>query len=384
MLSNEVALGFGLLQAEGLEVEELAAPTPWPNANARLLGVGAGLPVDPIDRLKNFSDEQFERFTLEWATGYLASRVPQVFQVQQRGGAGDKGRDIIVWCDPPNVKPRRWRLYQCKHYADALSKAIAIEEVGKVLYFTFRGDFTPPEEYWFVTHQGVAGTLQDLLDDPVKLKAEVVAGWDKYCAKKITTKSVISLSPELKAHIDAFDFSIFQAKQPLELIAEHKQTSFHMVVFGAPLIDRPPPPKPPSEMHPQESGYVEQLFAVIAEHLGITVAAVADFAERPKMRALFERSRLTFYSAEGLKELARDQMADQDFFDTLLDEFCNGLYHAYSSEGLAGLKRLQETVKAAQSLQLGRHVLGDHATTNDREGICHQLANDQRVKWCDA
>ncbi|RVN01045.1 hypothetical protein CN112_32175 [Sinorhizobium meliloti] len=44
----------------------------WPNANARLLGVGLGLPVDPIDRLGTFSSDEFERFVLEWADGYLA------------------------------------------------------------------------------------------------------------------------------------------------------------------------------------------------------------------------------------------------------------------------------------------------------------------------
>jgi len=51
--------------------------------------------------------------------------------------------------------------------------------------------------------------LQDLLDAPDKLKAAILANWEKHCAKKITSKSVISLTPELTAHIEAFDFSIF-------------------------------------------------------------------------------------------------------------------------------------------------------------------------------
>jgi len=236
-----------------------------------------------------------------------------------------------------------------------------------------------------VTHQGVAETLQDLLHAPDKLKTAILANWEKHCAKKITLKSAISLTPELQAHIEAFDFSIFRAKQPLALIEEHAKTKFHAVVFGLPLIERPPPPKPPSTVHAQESGYVEQLFAVIAEHLGISVAAVEDFAHATAMKRLFDRSRLTFYSAEGLKELARDQIADQAFFDTLLDEFCDGLFHAYaeSESGQTGLERLRETVKAAQSLQLGGHVLTPHVTANDREGACHQLANKDRVQWCE-
>jgi hypothetical protein len=376
-------LEAGEKQREGIVLEALQVPSPWPNANARLLGFGLGLPVSAIDRLKNFSDKEFERFTLEWATGYLPNHVTSVYEIQQRGGSGDKGRDIILWRDPPETMPRRWRLYQCKHYADRLTAPEGYVEIAKVLFYTLRGDFTPPEQYWFVTHQGVAGTLQDLLDAPDKLKAAILENWEKCCANKITSKLTISLTPELRAHIEAFDFSIFRAKQPLTLIEEHAQTKFHAIVFGLPLIERPPPPKPPSTVHAQENGYIDQLFSVIAQHLGIPVSAVKDFAHSTAMQQLFDRSRLTFYSAEGLKELARDQMADQAFFDTLLDEFCDGLYHAYANTGQAGLERLRETVKAAQSLQLGGHVLAMHVTANDREGACHQLANDARVQWCE-
>ena len=79
-----------------LAAADLPVPTPWPNANARLLGLGAGLPVAPLQRLAQFDDKAFERLVLEWAHGYLAQKVPDVVEVQQRGGAGDKGRDIVA------------------------------------------------------------------------------------------------------------------------------------------------------------------------------------------------------------------------------------------------------------------------------------------------
>ncbi|TKT73839.1 restriction endonuclease [Afipia massiliensis] len=357
-------------------------PAPWPNANARLLGIGAGLPVSSLDRLATFSPNDFERFILEWADGYLAKLPIGVADVQQRGGAGDKGRDIVVWLDPSNIQPRRWHLYQCKRYAGRLGSGVAAAEIAKVLYYTERGDYTPPESYWFVTHKGVTGDLQDLLDDPSKLRSFILANWSKHCATKITTDPV-ALSPELTAHINAFDFSIFKAKQPLQLINEHAQTSYHLAVFGLPLIDRPAPPAPPSTVAPEETRYVTQLYAVIAEKLGVNVASIADFAQSPAMQKLFDRSRITFYSAEGLKELARDQMADATFFDTLLGHFRDGLFHAYTTSGQAGLVRLQSTVLASQSLQLGGHVLDLHATPNDREGVCHHLANDGSIEWCE-
>lgn len=44
---------------------------------------------------------------------------------------------------------------------------------------------------------------------------------------------------------------------------------------------------------------------------------------------------------------------------------------------------MRSTILAAQSLQLGGHALAPHVVANDREGICHHMANENRVIWCD-
>lgn len=358
----------------------LSAPTPWPGANARLLGLGVGLPIAPLVRLSQFSAAEFERFTLEWASDYLA-RQQYVNEVQQRGGAGDKGRDIVVWLDPTNVSPRRWHLYQCKHYDTNLGLPKAGIEIAKVIYYTFISDYTAPEEYYFVTHKGVTSPFQDLLDDPEKLKQAIFSGWTSY-AKTITTKYEIPLTIELQSYIKKFDFSIFRAKQPHELLEEHRKTSFHLTVFGAPLIERDPPEAPPSAVDPIETAYIEQLYAVISHDIANPVRTFADFEKSINHVKLFERSRITFYCAEGLKELARDQMANQTFFNTLLEEFNDGLYYTYTDQEGTPSVRLKSTVKAAQTLQLGAHPLAAHVTSKDREGMCHQLANNRVIDWC--
>ncbi|QDM29555.1 restriction endonuclease [Tardiphaga sp. vice304] len=356
-------------------------PTPWPSANARLLGMGLGLPVQPLVRLAQFSAAEFERFTLEWASDYLAKNVPEICEVQQRGGSGDKGRDVIAWHDPSSVSPRRWSMYQCKHYDARLGGGVAAAEIAKILYYTHIGDYSAPHEYYFVTHQGVTSPLQDLLDDPDKLRDFVITNWDQYCADKIH-KGNVPLDAALNTHVAQFDFSIFRAKQPQQILNEHAKTRYHLTVFGLPLIDRPKPPAPPSAVAPAEAGYVKQLYDTIGENIGASVSSSSDFQHIAPHKNLFERSRITFYCAEGLKELARDQMADAAFFDTLLDEFADGLYHSYNALGLTGLQRLAATVQAAQSLQLGSHVLEPHVRANDREGMCHQMANDDRLRWC--
>ena len=358
----------------------LSAPTTWPGANARLLGLGVGLPIAPLDRLAQFSAAEFERFTLEWASEYLAGQQ-YVNEVQQRGGAGDKGRDIVVWLDPSDAVPRRWHLYQCKHYDANLGLPKAGIEVAKVIYYTFIKDYTVPTQYHFVTHKGVTSPFQDLLDDPTKLKEKMLSEWATF-SKQITSKHSVDLTPELEKYIKEFDFSIFHAKQPIEILAEHSKTSFHLMVFGAPLIERDPPTRPPSSVAPIETVYIEQLFSVISADIKTNVRDLVDFQSSISHVKLFERSRITFYCSEGLKELARDQMANQEFFNSLLVEFDDGLYHYTSDLTGTPLLRLKNTVKAAQTLQLGAHPLAIHVTNKDREGICHQLSNTNLINWC--
>lgn len=75
-------------------------------------------------------------------------------------------------------------------------------------------------------------------------------------------------------------------------------------------------------------------------------------------------------------------MADIAYFTTLLHEFRDGLYFHYSEVTASGYERLTQTIKASQILQLGGHTLTSHVLAADREGMCHQLANEKLVVWC--
>lgn len=368
------------MKKNGNILTALPVPTPWPGANARLLGLGAGLPVDKLDRLALFSANEFERFTLEWATGYLSKKT-ETNEVQWRGGSGDKGRDVIVWLDASHIKPRRWQLYQCKHYDSNLGLSKAGIEIAKLLYYCFIGDYTKPESYNFVTHKGLTSPFQDLLDAPDKLKAEIISTWGDY-SKSITSAKTISLTTEFRKYIEDFNFSIIKAKQPDELVKEHAQTEYHLIIFGAPLINRPDAPAPPSIVAEGEARYIEQLYDVISQHLNTKVSCFQDFEDSRYHAILFTRSRLTFYSAEGLFELARDQFASTLLFDSLVTEFGDGLFYTYTQPKDDPMERLQKTIQAAQSLQLGGHPLSPHMNSKDREGMCHQLANKDLMNWC--
>lgn len=363
----------------------LEPPSPWPNVNARLLGVGGGLPVAKLDRLRLFKPDDFERFVLEWADDYLAKKVAGVDQVQQRGGAGDRGRDIIVWFGAPSESGRHCYYYQCKHLEEALGTGAGLLEIGKILYHAWTGSIPLPTRYEFVTVHGVVGPLQDLLDEPEKLRTSLIENWDKYCRKHIAGKKDIALEGSLLIYVQEAPFTIFRSKQPHELLKEHAQTRYHDLIFGAPLIERPPPPKPPSNVAPTESMYVKRLFEVIAEVTGQVVTCEFDFSNNDKMLQIFARARLMFYAAEGLKELSRDQMSEEGYFEDLLNEFKEGLYYHYTAAAESGHARLVNTIKAAQLQSIPHgHPLAAFVQATDREGICHHLANDGHACWCNA
>ena len=71
--------------------------------------VAAGLPIPAIERLRIFSDRQWEEFVLEWAD----SLRDQYCRVERCGGSGDMGRDVIA-LDKADMSI--WDNFQCKHW----------------------------------------------------------------------------------------------------------------------------------------------------------------------------------------------------------------------------------------------------------------------------
>jgi len=49
--------------------------------------------VAPVERVRLFSDEQFESFIAEWAISCIKPSCKEVYNL---GGAGDMGRDVIA------------------------------------------------------------------------------------------------------------------------------------------------------------------------------------------------------------------------------------------------------------------------------------------------
>jgi hypothetical protein len=68
-------------------------------------------------------------------------------------------------------------------------------------------------------------------------------------------------------------------------------------------------------------------------------------------------------------------------FEKLQDEVHTGIKDELRGEHADGYRRVVAVVKTARTLPLGAHALHGRMAVRDHGGICHQLANDGKVRW---
>jgi hypothetical protein len=354
-------------------------PVPIPRPAAAAPGLAAdvvtsGLPVHPEDRVKLFSASQWELFVQEW----VDSLRDEYELVERCGGAGDMGRDVIASAKGGNGA---WDNYQCKHYDDSLKPSDIWVELGKLVYYTKRGDYSYPRRYYFIAPKGAGTKLSNLLKKPQELRSELFKQWDGHCRKNITKTAVVECDAAMKAHIESLDFSIFQATPVLRIIDAHSKTRWFAARFGGGLPPRPEPLTPPAAPADNETVFVGELRRAYADHLKQDVNDVErDLAGRDDLREHFADARVEFYSAEGLRTFSRDTLPPGEF-ERLQDEVHSGVKDDLRGDHADGYRRVVAVVKTSRTLPLTSHPLISRIHNRDRGGICHQLANNGKVRW---
>jgi hypothetical protein len=337
-----------------------------------------GPTVPPQQRILLYSPDQWEEFIQEWVHFSLKGRY---VQVQRFSGAGDRGIDIAGFVDAKKLNGV-WDNYQCKRFLKrAVYPTDAWPEIGKILWHSFRKEYRPPRKYYFVSPHGVGTTLLGYLANSAKLKKMLLEHWDSHVRGAITETEEVPLTGPLAAFVAAFDFSIFDSKTALQVIEDHSTCPCHAARFGGGLKDRPPVEKPPAEPAPGESRYVSQLLTAYADHKKQPVLAIKALKTWPPLASHFERQREAFYHAESLRVFARDTVP-VGTFESLQDDIHGGVIDVCDSDHHAdGFERVKKVTQAARQLQLTSNALLASAKPKDRDGICHQLANEDRLKW---
>ena len=351
------------------------AVTP-PNVLLTAAQAQSGPPVDPLVRIMGYHADEWEKFIDEWVSHCLK---PDYVQVARFSGANDRGIDIAGFADGKGLIGI-WDNYQCKHYGAGITPGTAWPEIGKILWHSFNGHYSPPRAYYFVAPRDTGTSLTQLLSNIPLLKTQLLGAWKKSVETHITATQAVKLEGAFADYVNKFDFTIFKRKSPREIIEQHRNSPYFIPRFGGGLPPRPTPELPPGNILDTENGYVTQLLAAYADH---TKEAVADIAALKKWKSLdnhFSRERESFYHAESLRVFVRDKV-EPGTFEGLQDEIYHGVIDTCDGQHVDGFERVKAVTALAQGISLDAHPLGPSAFIRDRRGICHQLANEDRLKW---
>lgn len=334
-----------------------------------------GRSFPPQQQILLYAAEEWEEFIREW----VHSQTSNYMKVVRLTGAGDQGIDVAGLTDDAALHGA-WDCFQCKHYAAALAPTTAYPEIGKILWYSYLGHYKSPRAYYFIAPKGCGQKLQKLLLGPQKLSSAIISGWEKYCRSALTATEV-PLEGEFKTYVEAFDFSIFSYRTPLEIIDAHRSTPYYVSRFGSGLPNRPSSTPPPPEIGFEESEYVKRLFEVYSEECGDDVPSSEVLkAKNPRLQSHLDRQREYFYSAEALRNFARDAVP-QGTFEDLQNEVFDGVVDIEQASHSSAMTRLNSVTQAASGLSITANGLISVTRVQDRKGICHQLANHNRLRW---
>ncbi len=182
------------------------------------------------------------------------------------------------------------------------------------------------------------------------------------------------------SYAEAFDYSIFDALTSLQIVDIHRKGPYFSARFGGGLPPRPATTVLPKTIAPGESRYVGHLLNAYADHKQVSGASVDDLSSWPPLQRHFRRQREAFYQAENLRVFSRDTVPPGTF-EALQKNIYDGVIDVHDAEHSDGYERVRKVTEAARQLQVTANALISSANPADRDGICHQLANEDRLTW---
>lgn len=333
------------------------------------LDLEKGMPVLPLDRMRIMDNDTWEDFTLElvyqWKKEYK--------KVTRCGGGGDMGRDVIAYNDDG------WENFQCKHYGRKLNVADAVLEIGKVIYYSYKNEYTLPNKYYFVSPEGNSTDLIKTLNSVELVKKELISRWDKICREKITKKNKIELDGDFLDYVEnKVNFSIFDDIPPMRLIELHHETRYYLLRFGLINKKRPKLVKAPEKIAERESTYIEELLNVLSQK-SVEVFDLDNIKLNVSMNKELKSARNNFFAADSLDKFSRDWLPD-GFID-LKDECYEAISATVNQSHKDNYERYLKTSEQSVNVDYNSHPLTHYIKTQDKKGLCHHLVNDGEISW---
>lgn len=331
--------------------------------------------LTPIKLIQTYNCDEWEAFVFEWLEGFDATYK----HVVKLAGAGDKGRDVVGYLGCPQTNCD-WDSFQCKHYDHALAPNDIYTELGKLCVYTFKGDFSVPRSYRFAAPRGVGVKLHDMLRKPYKLRAALVENWANHCEEEISKAESFPLVNGLAEYVAKFDFARVWYLNPGELLEQHRKTKYWKSRFPSEPIDRPKADAPPLSPQQHELVYLAKLLAAYSDHSKTQIASLDELKVVPPLEAHLKRSRGYFYSAEALARFSRDNFTPRAF-EGIREHVFDGVADTTLASHENAFQCVLAVTEVAAQLTLPKSDLEPYVGPADKKGICHHLANDDKLDW---
>ena len=339
--------------------------------------VSIGKLIEPIHRIKLMSPDEWEVLIEEWLE---TTKKYDSNRIERLGGSGDMGIDVIAFITNPTGNPTnyKWDCYQCKRYDKPLSPSSMWIEFAKIIYYSFIKEYPIPQKYYLIGTNDIGTSLKKYFIDTQKLKDELKKQWKAKCEKEITKTTTVVLEGKFLAYFDKFDFSIFEKINPKTIVEGHKVHSNHLLRFGGGLPSRKSIEIPSLEKD-TKLRYVEQLVKAYDSDSTDVIQEVKHI-EGSKYKRHFNDSRKSFYKAEELRALTRDNLTEQVFEDFKEDVY-DGVINKSEEDFDNGYTKVKAVESEASKIIIDSNPLIEACRPADKKGACHHLINDERISW---
>ncbi|KSU83372.1 hypothetical protein AS030_12445 [Fictibacillus enclensis] len=213
-----------------------------------------------------------------------------------------------------------------KHYNGPITPKTALLKIGKMIYYTYKKEFSVPKNYYFVSPKGAGPQLSKLIDKPNDFKKKLLKEWDKTCKDDITKKEQVLLEGDFKDYLESFDFSIIKDIEPQELIVQHSETRYHFYRFGGIIPSRPESFLPPDDINEHEQIYVEKLLEAYSVYHKNSINTTLELNQFDTELNHFIRQKNVFLKLKSLKLFERDILPDGiNAFEELKNDVFEGI-----------------------------------------------------------
>ncbi|MGW7520428.1 ABC-three component system protein [Streptomyces sp. NPDC054796] len=333
-------------------------------------------PVPTPKQLVSFYDpDEFEVFVKEWVPA-LEGRYTLV---ERHGGTGDHGIDVAGYLSRERLEGS-WHNYQCKRYSSAVTWSVAAGEIRKMFVAAAAGHFAVPTRYIFVAPK-ISRSLPRLFATPTECR-------EKFCAELSVTGDalVTGLADDRRRAVEdlaaATDFAMFECVDLDEMLALHRTTPHWAERFPhAPLERGPAVMIPPPQHGEEETRYIQHLVDVYRERYPEVIDGLEQVGEVAEADGHLKRQRVAFYAAESLRVFARDA-AGPAYFERVMEDVYDIVVEVADRSHPDGWERHGAVTSVAGTVQLTPTVLTPFVGPKARKGVCHHLANEDRLVWC--